>query len=180
MELLDSPEIDIIRTRTAPEAMRDSMEHFWDRFFDSDMLSELHNEGDVYDGVEDLALAQWKKLVWNVPFNGLTIAEGGVDTRTLLEMPGGEDDVRALMEEVRTAAGALGHDIKERFLDQQIEATRPMGCYRPSSMIDYIDGRDVEVEAIWAEPLRRARAAGAELPRWEQLLERIRKRLAER
>lgn len=131
-------------------------------------------------GVIDLAQAQWMKLVWNVPFNGLTIAEGGIDTQALLEMPGGEDEVRALMAEVRAGAKALGHDIPATFPDRQIEVTRPMGCYRPSSMIDYVAGRDVEIESIWEEPLRRAMAAGADLPRWEQLLERIRERLAGR
>ena len=62
----------------------------------------------------------------------------------------------------------------------QDKSTREMGDYRPSSMIDYLEGRGVEVEAIWAEPLRRAQVAGARLPRWEGLLEAIRRRLAER
>ena len=47
-------------------------------------------------------------------------------------------------------------------------------------MIDYLEGCAVEVEAIWAEPLRRAEAAGARLPHWKQLLADIRMRLAER
>jgi len=130
--------------------------------------------------VEDLSLAQWMKLVWNVPFNGLTIAEGGIDTEALLAMPDGEEKVRGLMREVLAGAKALGREIPEDFMDQQVEVTRPMGKYRPSSMIDYVEGRDVEVEGIWEEPLRRAKAAGAELPQWEELLGRIRRRLEER
>ncbi|MEM9081591.1 MAG: 2-dehydropantoate 2-reductase, partial [Verrucomicrobiota bacterium] len=34
--------------------------------------------------VEDLALAQWQKLVWNVPFNGLCVLED-VDTQEITE-----------------------------------------------------------------------------------------------
>ena len=130
--------------------------------------------------VEDLSHSQWMKLVWNVPFNGLTIAEGGIDTEVLLGLPGGEEQVRGLMLEVLAGAKALGYEIPVSFPELQIAVTRPMGAYRPSSMIDYLEGRDVEVEAIWEEPLRRAKAAGAVLPRWEELLERIRERLAAR
>lgn len=130
--------------------------------------------------VEDLVEAQWTKLVWNVPFNGLCIAEGGITTDVLLAQPGGKEEVRGVMREVIEGAAVLGRTIPTELIEQQITATTEMGAYRPSSMIDYVEGRDVEVEAIWDEPLRRARQAGAQLPHWERLLGRIRTRLAER
>ncbi len=130
--------------------------------------------------VEDLVEAQWVKLVWNVPFNGLCIAEGGITTEDLLQREGGEDQVRLLMEEVIVGARALGKEISATLIDQQITDTYEMGGYRPSSMIDYLERREVEVEAIWAEPLRRAEEAGARLPHWRALLARIRTRLEER
>ncbi|NNM28507.1 MAG: 2-dehydropantoate 2-reductase, partial [Akkermansiaceae bacterium] len=98
--------------------------------------------------VEHLAEAQWKKLAWNVPFNGFTIAEGGIDTEALLARPGMEDEVRAVMREVVAGAAALGHRIPDGFIEELLDVTRPMGPYRPSSMIDFEAGRDVEVEAI--------------------------------
>lgn len=121
--------------------------------------------------VSNLGEAQWRKLVWNVPFNGLCITEGGIDTEVLLAMPDGESRVRNLMEEVLRGAEALGFKIEDTFIDIQIERTYPMGPYRPSSMIDYLEGRPVEVEAIWGEPLRRAEAAGASLPKMRALYE---------
>ena len=130
--------------------------------------------------VQDLMHAQWVKLVWNVPFNGLCLAEGGITTEDLLSCPEGEQQVRSLMREVVAGAAALGRRIAPEILDEQIRSTREMGAYRPSSMIDYLQGRDVEVEAIWEEPLRRAEQAGAELPFWRSLLGRIRRRLEER
>ncbi len=129
--------------------------------------------------VDDLAAAQWAKLVWNVPFNGLCIAAGGITTRELLAQEGGEGEVRALMEEV-IAGAAVGLRVPRDMIDPQIESTYAMGAYRPSSMIDFVEGREVEVEAIWEEPLQRARGAGADLPHWERLLARIKRRLAER
>lgn len=144
-------------------------------------LAERFRRAEVPCQVEpDLAQAQWKKLVWNVPFNGLCITEGGIDTEELLARPGGEDRVRALMAEVCEGAGALGFEITPAFVEEMIAVTRPMGAYRPSSMIDYVEGREVEVEQIWREPLRRAREAGARLPEWERLLREIEEAMAKR
>jgi 2-dehydropantoate 2-reductase len=129
---------------------------------------------------DDLALLRWRKLVWNVPFNGLAVAAGGLTTDLILADPELEEEVRLLMREVLAAAAKLGHHIPDEFVESQIAATRPMGAYRPSSLIDYLEGSEVEVEAIWGEPLRRAKEAGAEVPHLEALYERILRRIAER
>jgi 2-dehydropantoate 2-reductase len=129
---------------------------------------------------EPLAEAQWTKLVWNVPFNGLSIAEGGVTTDELLRSSEIETEIRCLMQEIVTAARAIGLSLGEDLIDFNIERTRPMGPYRPSSMIDYLEGREVEIGPIWEEPLRRAKEAGVPMPHLERLLQRIRSRLAAR
>lgn len=133
-------------------------------------LVELFEEAGVKTRFEaDLLAVQWKKLVWNVPFNGLAIAAGGVCTDVIVDSPELCSEARALMDEILQAAGALGYVFKEGFADYQIEITRPMGPYRPSSMIDFVDGRPVEVESIWGEPLRQAKAAGVATPKLEML-----------
>jgi 2-dehydropantoate 2-reductase len=130
--------------------------------------------------VPDLEQAQWEKLVWNIPFNGLSVAEGGVTTDTLLSTKEAEDGIRALMAEVIAAARALGHDLSDDLIDFNIDRTRPMGPYRTSSMIDFVEGREVEVGPLWREPLRRGQAAGVAMPHIARLLERIEQRMAER
>jgi 2-dehydropantoate 2-reductase len=49
-----------------------------------------------------------------------------------------------------------------------------MGPYKPSSLVDFLAGREVEVESIWGEPLRRARAIGVDMPRLASLYSRLR------
>ena len=115
--------------------------------------------------VDNVAEARWRKLVWNIPFNGLSIVAGGLTCDRLLSDPQLHGEVRALMDEVARGARALGFEVSEKFIQSQIDATPPLGAYRPSSLIDWEAGRAVEVEAIWGEPLRRARAAGVDLPR---------------
>ena len=55
-----------------------------------------------------------------------------------------------------------------------------MGPYRPSSMIDFIEDRPVEVEAIWGEPVRQALAAGARIPEMTALYQEIQTAVAGR
>jgi len=130
--------------------------------------------------VENLEKSQWEKLVWNIPFNGLSVAEGGVTTDVLLTAHETEAELRALMAEVIAGARALGLDLSEDLIDFNIDRTRPMGAYRTSSMIDFVEGREVEVAPIWEEPLRRAREAGVEMPHTAKLLRRIHERLQQR
>lgn len=118
---------------------------------------------------ESLADVRWRKLVWNVPFNGLAVARGGITTDVILQSAKMEAEVWALMREVQAAAAAHGVAIPEDFVVDQVERTRPMGPYKPSTMIDYVEGRPLEVEPIWGEPLRRARAKGVPTPRLEAL-----------
>jgi len=130
--------------------------------------------------VKDLVKAQWEKLIWNIPFNGLAIAEGGVTTDILLGSSDSENEVRALMSEVIRGGRALGLDLEESLVDYNIDRTRPMGPYRPSSMIDFVEGREIELGPIWQEPLRRAEEAGAEMPHLGDLISRIKNRLEAR
>ncbi len=114
---------------------------------------------------DNLELQRWHKLVWNVPFNGLAIVSGGLTTDVLLADEGLRLLARRLMEEVVDAAAKFGHEIPRSFIDLQFERTAKMGAYRPSSLIDFEEGRDVEIEEIWGraraprENHRRARAA---------------------
>ena len=119
--------------------------------------------------VSSLELERWRKLVWNVPFNGLSIAAGGIDVSQILASPGLVLEVRALMGEVVGIAAKLGHVIGEAFVDENIDRTTRMGAYQPSSLIDYLNSREVETEAIWGEPVRLAKSIGVACPRLELL-----------
>jgi 2-dehydropantoate 2-reductase len=80
------------------------------------------------------------------------------------------------MDEIATAARHFGYDVPESFIQAQIDVTPRMGAYRPSSLVDYLSGREVEVEAIWGEPLRRAEAAGLSMPRLAALYSELKRR----
>jgi 2-dehydropantoate 2-reductase len=133
------------------------------------LVALFQRAGVVCQAVDNLDEARWRKLLWNIPYNGLTIAAGGLTTDQILASPEWEREVRALIAEISAAAARFGYVIPEDFVAEQFAHTRRMGAYRPSSLTDYLAGRELEVEAIWGEPLRRAQAAGAAMPHLEKL-----------
>lgn len=145
-----------------------------------ELAASFESAGVACRVVDDLVAARWRKLIWNVPFNGLSIAAGAVTTDVLCADPALRSEVQALMREVQVAARQLGIDIPDDVLRKQYDVTPPMGPYRPSSLVDFLAGRPLEIEAIWGEPLRRAQAAGAAMPRLALLYALLRRIDADR
>lgn len=132
---------------------------------------------EAQDNLEEM---RWKKLVWNVPFNGLAIIGGGITTDLIMADEGLRTLARRLMEEILEAAAKFGHAIPRSFMDLQFERTAQLGKYGPSSLIDYREGRAIEIEEIWGEPVRRAKTVGVPVPRLEMLYWLIKRLLAAR
>ena len=130
---------------------------------------EFKRCGVVSSVVENLVLERWRKLVWNIPFNGLSVAAGGVDTAAILTNDHLRLTTLALMDEVIAAANKCGIPLRTAEALEQMKRTETLGAYKTSTLIDFENGKPLELEAIWGEPLRRAVAAGARMPRLEAL-----------
>src|ERR1700736_2662559 len=132
-----------------------------------EVAAEFERAGVTCSVTDDLALERWRKLIWNIPFNGLSILAGGIGTAAIF----GDKDLRqvtlALMEEVIAAANKCGHALPKDAWRKHIERGEKMGPYKPSTLIDWEAGRPLEIEPIWGEPSRRAVAAGGQMPRTE-------------
>jgi 2-dehydropantoate 2-reductase len=132
-----------------------------------EVAAEFARAGVTCTLTEDLALERWRKLIWNIPFNGLSILGGGIDTAAII----GDKDLRqatlALMDEVIAAANKCGHALPNDAWREHMKRTETMGAYKPSTLLDWEAGRPLEIEAIWGEPLCRAAAAGEQTPRLE-------------
>jgi 2-dehydropantoate 2-reductase len=132
-----------------------------------EVAAEFNRAGVTCTLTDDLALERWRKLIWNIPFNGLSILGGGIDTAAII----GDKDLRqatlALMDEVIAAANKCGHALPSDAWREHMKRTETMGAYKPSTLLDWEAGRPSEIEAIWGEPVRRAVAAGGQMPRTE-------------
>jgi 2-dehydropantoate 2-reductase len=139
---------------------------------------------------DNLEHAHWQKLVWNIPFNGLGVAGAvGIEpllalhssplthharrpvlpTNELLADPRWLALVRELMLEIIAVCRAKGMKLDATYADHEIERTRLMGAYRASTLIDFERGQPLELESLFLEPLRQARAVGVATPRLEAL-----------
>ncbi|NJM71649.1 MAG: putative 2-dehydropantoate 2-reductase [Scytonema sp. RU_4_4] len=124
---------------------------------------DFESAGILIEFTEDLLLARWKKLVWNIPYNGLSVilnattAElmANVHTRTLVEQ---------IMYEIAAGAKSCTRMISDSFIQTMLDYTVKMKPYRTSMKIDYDERRPLEVEAIFGNPLRMAQVAGVNLP----------------
>lgn len=113
--------------------------------------------------------ARWKKAVWNMPFNGMTVA---LDTSTdkLLNNPATRQLIYDQMMEVIGAANALGIEaITSEFADKMIEMTDAMVPYSPSMKLDYDFHRPMEIYYLYTRPIEEAKKAGFEMPKLSML-----------
>jgi 2-dehydropantoate 2-reductase len=119
---------------------------------------------------DDLKRSRWEKLVWNIPFNGLS-ALLQQPVNMLLARYACRKLVREIMLEVIAGANVQGltRPIAEGYADAMLEFTDNMGEYRPSMQIDREEGRQLEIEAILRAPLAYGRQQGIDMLRVEML-----------
>ncbi|EPL04282.1 putative 2-dehydropantoate 2-reductase [Pseudomonas sp. CF161] len=120
----------------------------------------------------DLGQARWQKLVWNVPYNGLSVLLKA-STAPLMVNDSSRQLIQALMAEVVRGAEACGHGVPTGYAEHLFKVTEKMPDYWPSMYHDYLHKRPLELAAIYAAPLAAAKAAGCELPRIEALYQAL-------
>ena len=118
--------------------------------------------------------ARWKKAVWNMPFNGMTVA---LDTMTnkLLENPSTRQLIRDQMMEVVGAAKALGvNGVDEAFVEKMIQMTDAMTPYKPSMKLDFDNHRPMEIDYLYSKGIQQAANAGYHMHKLEMLEQELR------
>ncbi|MBO5592530.1 MAG: putative 2-dehydropantoate 2-reductase [Prevotella sp.] len=115
------------------------------------------------------AEARWKKAVWNMPFNGMTVALN-TSTDRLLKNPATRQLIYDQMMEVVGAANALGiHALTKEFADKMMQMTDEMVPYSPSMKLDFDFHRPMEVYYLYTRPIMEARKVGFDMPKLAML-----------
>lgn len=132
------------------------------------MLADFRAAGIGAADVEYLE-ARWKKAVWNMPFNGMTVALN-TTTNRLLSCESTHRLIYDQMLEVIGAAQALGvKNLDTRFADKMIANTIKMPPYSPSMKLDFDFHRPMEINYLYTRPIAEAHAAGFAMPKLEML-----------
>ncbi|KDN98454.1 MULTISPECIES: putative 2-dehydropantoate 2-reductase [Pseudomonas] len=132
----------------------------------------FHAAGIDSQAMTNLAQARWQKLVWNVPYNGLSVLLKA-STTPLMADADSRALIQALMAEVVQGARACGHELPQGYAEHLFAVTEKMPDYWPSMYHDFTQQRPLELAAIYAEPLAQARAAGCELPKMQVLYQAL-------
>lgn len=122
---------------------------------------------------DDLLTSRWKKLVWNVPYNGLTVVMNAL-TSDLMADEATRQLCKDLMLEIIGAANACGASISEKFAQVMLDYTLDMKPYAPSMRLDFDFKRPLEIDAIYAAPLEAAKKVGLKMPKVEMLEQQLR------
>ncbi|MBE9067103.1 putative 2-dehydropantoate 2-reductase [Leptolyngbya cf. ectocarpi LEGE 11479] len=143
-----------------------------------EIAADLRAANIPIDVTEDLFMARWRKLVWNVPYNGLSVVLDAT-TEELMADSEVKAQISTLMTEVITTANAWADHLSKdngsmrqiplTWVTSMLDATTRMKPYRTSMKIDFDEGRPLEVEAILGKPVRAAAKLGVAVPEMEKL-----------
>lgn len=113
--------------------------------------------------------ARWKKAVWNMTFNGMSVVLNA-QTDQLVANAATAELLHSQMLEIIHAAKAVGvKNISDDYAEAMLDMTRKMKPYSPSMKLDYDFHRPMEIEYLYSRPNREARRAGAPMPMMEML-----------
>jgi 2-dehydropantoate 2-reductase len=159
-----------------------SLGHFQDDANERQRLQQLiEGAGIECECPESLLEARWRKLGWNLPFNGLCLLHD-CTTDGIVRDPARRAFARDLSAEsirignLDLAAHGIDRRIEDTWADLQLERTDTMGAYAPSTLLDARAGRALETEMMFIEPARRASQLNAAAPALTRLIEGLRQR----
>ena len=132
------------------------------------VIDDFRSAGITANGVE-YHEARWKKAVWNMPFNGMTVALN-TQTNLLLGNPSTRQLIFDQMMEVVNAATRLGvAHVDRAFADLMMETTDAMVPYSPSMKLDFDFHRPMEIYYLYTRPIEEAAKIGCDMPKLKML-----------
>ena len=143
-----------------------------DRETCSDWSGKLRAAGIPVQPADDLLRARWEKLVWNMPYNGLSVILNQ-STGPIMSDSTSREMIHSLMLEVIQVARAAGHDLSDGLADLMLKNTENMKDYQPSMLLDYRHQKPLELEYIYRNPLKVAKATGVSTPGVDRLLQQL-------
>jgi 2-dehydropantoate 2-reductase len=116
---------------------------------------------------EDLAPAQWSKLIFNATVNAVAALTGLRHDSHFAALDAPTDlghHVRALMDEGKAVAAAAGVELHEDPWEMNVHATRRGSPHYPSMLEDVDARRQTEIELITGSLVREAERLGVPVP----------------
>lgn len=119
-----------------------------------------------------LQTVRWHKLCINAAMNPSAVLSGGRGNADMVTDPELRRHLAGVMHEIwESVPRILGREFPEGMArpDKIIQSTERNKGARPSMLLDWEDGKPLELEVILGNPVRIARARGVEMPRLQTL-----------
>lgn len=146
-----------------------------------DKIAEDFTEAGVEINLtDDLPMARWKKLVWNVPYNGLSVILNAT-TEEMMSDSGVRSLISTLMRETvaiantwaKKASPQEDRALSLKIVEDMLSHTKTMAAYQTSMKVDFDRGHLLEIEAILGNPLKIAHQYGVPAPTMTMLYQQL-------
>ena len=146
-------------------------------------LVKLFQKGGIKDAEEydhaGLQFVRWHKIAINAAMNPTAVLSGGTPNAAMANDPDLATFLLGVMDEVlETAPKVLGRPLPKKLAsaEQILKSTRKNDSgSKPSMLLDWEQGKRMELEVILGNPVRIARERGLEMPRLQALYALLRK-----
>ena len=128
------------------------------------LVAEFQNAGVDCQFTGDIIFDRWRKLLWNLAYNTVSVIGGNLTTAQMCDHGRVEELCRTLMLETCAVARACGVQLDAAHAEAQIEFTRNFPPYKTSTLQDFESGRPLECEAIIGNAVRLAAKHGVNVP----------------
>lgn len=121
---------------------------------------------------EDLLQSRWEKLVWNIPYNSLSVILDAT-TQEMMSDRHSRQLVEEIMQEVAMGAKSCDREISQSFIQKMLSHTEKMKPYLTSMKLDYNFKRPLEIEGILGNSIKMAREKKIDLPKISLLYQQL-------
>lgn len=143
---------------------------------------ELLTQGGIKDAAayshSKLQLLRWHKLIINATFNPSAVLSGGSTNSGMAHDVEMYIFLQDAMQEIKAVAEKLHGEFPKDFASPEriLESTKKnTSGSKPSMLLDWEEGRRMELEVILGNPIRIARDAGLAMPRVQTLYALLKK-----
>jgi 2-dehydropantoate 2-reductase len=144
---------------------------------------QLLKDGEIQDAEEyshsKLQMVRWHKIAINASMNPSAVLSNGTTNNAMAMDPELYIHLKGVMDEVlSTAPKVLGTPLPKEFATSEaiLKSTRKnTSGSKPSMLLDWENGKQMELEVILGNPIRIAREKGLEMPRLQTLYALLRK-----
>lgn len=127
-------------------------------------LGQIFNATNIQCHLSDnIQSERWKKLIWNAPFNPLSVIKNQ-NTQELLNNPQTKALIENMMQEVLILAKADDCALDPSLIDKNIAMTQVMKPYKTSMLLDYEAKRPLEIAAILGNAIDFAKEKKIDVP----------------